>query len=283
MTPGVQRLVIALVVGLSLAPATAEPQPAKLFRIGYLSTAGGPYHRAVQEGLRDLGWVEGQNVISEYRELKGTSTALPQLAVDLVGSKVDITRALAIATGLGDFSLEAATDFSLGLAYYGLGDYRLAIQPLGRNSPLLHDQRVYGRFATAGLTSVLSLWILTLCQAELGLFAEAITNAEHAVRIAEAADHRLSAMFADLCLGHAFLAKGDLTRAIPTLERGLATCRTWDFPMWTPWLASRAGAAYVLVGSVADALPLLEQSVEQSTSMGWIADASPAGVRLGEA
>ena len=94
MTPGVQCLVIALVLGLSLAPATAEPQPAKLFRIGYLSTAGGPYHRAVQEGLRDFGWVEGQNVFSEYRGADGNVDRLPRLAVDLVRSKVDIIVAM---------------------------------------------------------------------------------------------------------------------------------------------------------------------------------------------
>lgn len=142
---------------------------------------------------------------------------------------------------------------------------------------------MYGRFATAGLTSVLSLWILTLCQAELGLFAEAIANGEHAVRIARTADHKLSIMFADLGLGHVYLAQGDLARAIPALERGFGTCRTWDLPMWTPWLASRAGAAYVLAARLTDALPLLEQSMEQSRSMGWVADLSPATVRLSEA
>lgn len=95
MTPGVQRLVIALVFGLTLAPATAEPQPAKLFRVGYLSTTGGsPYLRVVQEGLRDVGWVEGQNVISEYRGAEGKVDRLPRLALDLVGSKVDIIVAM---------------------------------------------------------------------------------------------------------------------------------------------------------------------------------------------
>jgi tetratricopeptide (TPR) repeat protein len=124
---------------------------------------------------------------------------------------------------------------------------------------------------------------LDWCQAELGSFAEGIATGEEGVRIAQAVDHPLSLMFADVGIGQLYLAQGDLVRAIPTLERGLATCRTWDFPSWLPWLASRVGAAYTLAGRVADSLPLLEQSVEQAASMGWKADASPLAVRLSEA
>jgi tetratricopeptide (TPR) repeat protein len=90
-------------------------------------------------------------------------------------------------------------------------------------------------------------------------------------------------MFADVGVGELYLIQGDLARAIPTLERGLAACRTWDFPSWLPWLASRVGAVYTLAGRVADGLPLLEQSVEQAASMGWKADASPLAARLSEA
>jgi len=142
---------------------------------------------------------------------------------------------------------------------------------------------VYGRFATAGLTSVLSMAWFARCQAELGSFAEGIASGEEALRIAQAVDHPLSLMFADLGVGELYLVQGDFARAIPILERGLATCRTWDFPSWLPWLASRVGAAYALAGRVADGLPLLEQSVEQAESMGWKADASPLAARLSEA
>ena len=89
-------------------------------------------------------------------------------------------------------------------------------------------------------------------------------------------------MFADLAVGQLYLRQGDLVRAVPRLERGLATCRTWDFPSWLPWLASRVGAAYTLAGRVAEALPLLEQSVEQAAAMGWKADAVPLAARLSD-
>jgi tetratricopeptide (TPR) repeat protein len=90
-------------------------------------------------------------------------------------------------------------------------------------------------------------------------------------------------MFADLAVGQLYLRQGDLVRAVPRLERGLATCRTWDFPSWLPWLASRVGAAYTLSGRTAEALPLLEQSAEQAAAMGWKADAVPLAAKLSEA
>jgi len=192
-------------------------------------------------------------------------------------------RAFAIATSLGDFALEAPANLGLGLAYHDLGEYDRAIGPLNSNIASLQGERMYGRFGTAGHTSVLSIMALAWSQAELGSFAEGIASGEEGVRIAQAVDHPLSLMFADLGVGQLYLVQGDLVHAIPTLERGLATCRTWDFPSWLPWLASRVGAAYTLAGRVAEGLPLLEQSVEQAASMGWRADASPLAARLSEA
>ena len=202
---------------------------------------------------------------------------------DFEGVVASSARALKVATGLSDFALEAGANFSLGLAYYGLGDYGRAAELLERNRVLLRGERVYGRFATAGLTSVLSLWLLALCKAQLGTFADAIAAGKEAVGIAEARDHKLSVMFANLGLGDAYLVQGNVASAIPVLEHGLATCRTWDFPMWTPWLASRLGTAYMLTDRTADACPLLEEAAEQSMSMRWQADGSLSAVRAGEA
>jgi tetratricopeptide (TPR) repeat protein len=142
---------------------------------------------------------------------------------------------------------------------------------------------MYGRFGTVVLTSVLSIMALAWCHAEVGSFAAGIASGEQALQIAHAVDDKLSLMFADLSVGHLYLVQGDLVRAIPRLERGLAICRTWDFPSWLPWFGSRVGAAYTLAGRVAEALPLLEQSVEQAAAMGWKADASPLAARLSEA
>jgi tetratricopeptide (TPR) repeat protein len=67
------------------------------------------------------------------------------------------------------------------------------------------------------------------------------------------------------CYGGGFvsLCKGDLHQAIARLERGLALCQTWSIRDWFLVLAAALGDAYALSGRLAEALPLLEQTVEQ--------------------
>jgi putative ABC transport system substrate-binding protein len=76
------------------APLAAEAQQAaKVARIGYLSTnlAANPHiHEAFRQGLRDLGYVEGRNVVIEYRDTEGKPERLPALAAELVALKVDV-------------------------------------------------------------------------------------------------------------------------------------------------------------------------------------------------
>jgi putative ABC transport system substrate-binding protein len=89
---------LALLLGplaFGAAPLAAEAQQAsKVYRIGYLST---PTRESVEHGveaflrkLRELGWVDGQNLIIEYRWAEGNVERLPDLAADLVRRKVDV-------------------------------------------------------------------------------------------------------------------------------------------------------------------------------------------------
>jgi len=92
-------LAVVLVVGLALAPlAVGAQQAAKVARIGYLSTnlATNPHiQEAFRQGLRDLGYVEGRNVVIEYRDAEGKYERLPALAAELVALKVDVIVAAA--------------------------------------------------------------------------------------------------------------------------------------------------------------------------------------------
>jgi putative ABC transport system substrate-binding protein len=84
----------ALARGLLAAPlAAGAQQAAKIARIGYLSgsLAAGPHlPEAFRQGLRDLGYVEGRNVVIEYRDAEGKPERLPALAAELVALKVDV-------------------------------------------------------------------------------------------------------------------------------------------------------------------------------------------------
>ena len=85
----------ALAGGLFAAPLVAAAQPtAKVYRIGFLVTATptetGHLLKALSEGLRELGYVEGRNVVFERRFAEGRQERLPALAAELVRLNVDI-------------------------------------------------------------------------------------------------------------------------------------------------------------------------------------------------
>ena len=88
----------AVAGGLLAAPLGTEAQQAgKVYRIGFLR--GGPppesYLDAFQQGLRERGYVYGQNVVVELRATDGSVDQLPQLAEELLRSKVDVILASA--------------------------------------------------------------------------------------------------------------------------------------------------------------------------------------------
>src|SRR5882724_986535 len=77
----------------SIHPAEAQ-QPPKISRIGFLSTTS-PSNvptrlEAFRQGLRDLGYVEGKNIVIEYRDAEAKPERLPALAAELVRLKVDV-------------------------------------------------------------------------------------------------------------------------------------------------------------------------------------------------
>lgn len=90
-----RELLIAIGTGALAAPlASFAQQQGKVRRIGFLgvSTASGYESRiaALRAGLRALGYVEGTNVVIEFRWAEGKYERLPQLAAELVRSKVEI-------------------------------------------------------------------------------------------------------------------------------------------------------------------------------------------------
>jgi ABC-type uncharacterized transport system substrate-binding protein len=82
-------LISAVLGGVAI---TAAQQPKKMPRIGFLGLASGPARaeEAFLQGLRDLGYVEGQTIIIEYRWASGKVDRLPALAEELVRLKVDL-------------------------------------------------------------------------------------------------------------------------------------------------------------------------------------------------
>src|SRR2546425_12294178 len=87
---------IAAACVLFSAPLAVEAQqPGKVYRVGILTDkASDPAEarlwQAFRLGLRELGWIEGRNILIEFREAEGNFARLPELAADLVRLKMDL-------------------------------------------------------------------------------------------------------------------------------------------------------------------------------------------------
>jgi putative tryptophan/tyrosine transport system substrate-binding protein len=89
-----KKLVWLVTLLLTAATFADAQQPAKVARIGYLSSASpvvaSAQVEAFQKGLRDLGYMEGQNILVEYRYAEGKLDRLPDLAAELVRLNVAV-------------------------------------------------------------------------------------------------------------------------------------------------------------------------------------------------
>ena len=91
------KIVIRLALGavlFALNVPTEAQQPTKVLRIGYLTagflSAQSARIESFRQGLRELGYSEGKNLVIEYRQAEGKFDRLPALATELVRLKVDI-------------------------------------------------------------------------------------------------------------------------------------------------------------------------------------------------
>src|SRR5207245_7824115 len=100
---------LVLALGLTLAPLAVEAQQAgKVWQIGYLTPFAlpNPLIEALRQSLRDLGYVEGRNIVSKPRSAEQRYGDLPKLAAELVDANVDV---IVAATGMTALAAKGAT------------------------------------------------------------------------------------------------------------------------------------------------------------------------------
>jgi ABC-type uncharacterized transport system substrate-binding protein len=119
-----RREFITLLGGAAAAPSLLWPlaaraqQPAKMARVGILNYAAAQDVRVSQfhDALRRLGYVEGKNLAVAYRWADGALDRLPQLAAELVATKVDVIIALGPAVWAAK---RATTTVAIVIAFSG--------------------------------------------------------------------------------------------------------------------------------------------------------------------
>ena len=95
-----RKLLVAIGAGALAAPLGSFAQQGKIWLVGFLVPRSRPaldsdYVFAFPRAMRDLGYVEGKNLVIEWRFADGNTERLPALAAELVRQKVDII----VATG----------------------------------------------------------------------------------------------------------------------------------------------------------------------------------------
>ena len=114
-------LTLAFALALFAAPFGAEGQQAgKVYRIGYLTplSLSSPTVDAFKQGLRDLDYIEGRNIVIEARTAEQRNDDLPKLAAELVAANVDI---IVAATGMTALAAKRVTS-SLPIVMAGSAD-----------------------------------------------------------------------------------------------------------------------------------------------------------------
>ena len=121
-----RRFLLTALAGLA-APLATEAQPTgKISRIGYLAQGDGADAgersalAGFRQGLRDLGYVEGQNLIIEFRWAKTELDRLPALATELVRAKVEVIAAVATRASLAAKQVTTTTPVVMTLSLHAV-------------------------------------------------------------------------------------------------------------------------------------------------------------------
>ncbi len=176
-------------------------------------------------------------------------------------------RALTLTTASGDVGTRLTANIMMAAAYFSLGDHRRAVDCYRENVTFLTGDVARERFGTQSLPAAINRGWLAWCLAEVGEFVEASAWGEEGIRLAETVDHPWTVVITCGGAGLASLRHGDLSKAIPVLERSVRLCQSAQLPLFFPRVASALGLAYAQSGRISEGLPLLEEAVERSAAM----------------
>jgi tetratricopeptide (TPR) repeat protein len=138
-------------------------------------------------------------------------------------------------------------------------------------------------FGLATFPAVYSRAILARALAERGVFDEADTHGQEAIRIAEALDHPFSVVVGCLDLAYVKSVRGQLSQAAGLVERAVAQCREWHITSHTPIAMAALGHVYAWSGRIEEGVSCLQQALTAYESAGIGFHHSLSVEQLGEA
>jgi tetratricopeptide (TPR) repeat protein len=194
---------------------------------------------------------------------------LRRITGDPNGAMVVGQQALELAAALGNSALQMEASHRLGQIYLSLGDFGRAVELLRCNVEAA--DRASGTSSTVFFRIVSQAWLAWTLSA-LGAFTEGRRHGEDALRLATLEGRGATPILAHGCLGHLYLAQGDLEHAIRVLDQGLALCRASGDRTWLRRIVASLGYAYALQGRLAEGRTLLEEAISVTLHTGGLHD-----------
>jgi class 3 adenylate cyclase/tetratricopeptide (TPR) repeat protein len=179
--------------------------------------------------------------------------------------------ALKIGRELDDLPMQVVTNLPLGLLHHTRGDYRKAVEYFGWNADRLAGGLQYERFGLFVIPSSFSLSFQAWSLAELGDYEAATRLSRDAAAIAQAADHPISAGYAQLGIGIVQLRQENLAAAIEAFERALAIDAFARSSVGVGYVSFHLGYALAKSGRLEQGFDILRNNVELAVKAKLIA------------
>jgi tetratricopeptide (TPR) repeat protein len=191
-----------------------------------------------------------------------------RLTGDPAGAIVVGRQALELAAALGDSALQVEASHRLGQIFFALGDFGQAAELLQWNVEAAARESGTLRTAVQIQSQAWLAWTLSALVA----FTEGRRHGEEALRLATLEGRADLPIIAHGCLGHVYLAQGDLEQATRVFDQGLALCRASDEWIWLQRIVAALGSASALQGRLAEGRALLEEAVSVTSRTGGLHD-----------
>jgi tetratricopeptide (TPR) repeat protein len=166
--------------------------------------------------------------------------------------------------------LQVRASHHLGQAYHAIGAFGQAATLLRRNVEAADWEP---GTPTTDLLIQSRAW-LARTLSELGRFAEGRRHGDEALRLATMEGRGDTPIIVHHCLGHLYLAQGDLEQAVRVLDQGLALCRASGDRTNFRTIAAGLGYAYVRQARLAEGRALLEEAISESLRTGALQNQS---------
>jgi tetratricopeptide (TPR) repeat protein len=172
------------------------------------------------------------------------------------------TRALEIATRLGDLRLRIMSTSFMAQAHYYRGEYGRVVELTTGNLAALPPEWTYESMGTLAPVSVLDRVWLIVSLAHLGRFAEAAERVAEVIRLAEPSHHLFHVSIAYFAAGTCDVVEGDWDRARSRVEHWIAVARSGNVAIHLPWAVASSAWILAELGESEEALARIREGEE---------------------